>query len=115
MCVYIVFLLNFWGLYVGVEMSYGTENHSIAFSANKVLFTLTVTISMSLYYSTLTQSGVDFLRLGSTLRVHPSIRPYTPGHVCSSLNTVQSIEGIYHSKPVVATTCLGVNHPIFTR
>lgn len=67
------------------------------------------------FFHFLSQSGVDFLRLGSALRVHPSIQPYTPAHMCCSLSTVQSIEDVYHSKPVVATTCLGINHPIFTR
>lgn len=61
------------------------------------------------------QNGVDFLRLGSILRVHPTIQLYTPARICDHLDMVQSVEEVYHSKPVVATTCLGVSHPIFMR
>ena len=49
------------------------------------------------------------------LRVHPSLHPHTPAHVCRGLTTVQAMEEIYHGRPVVATTCLGINHPIFMR
>ena len=62
-----------------------------------------------------TQVGVDFLRLGLASRVHPDILPYTPAHTSSDTSSVKALEQLYHTRPVVATTCLGMHHPIFVR
>ena len=58
---------------------------------------------------------MDFLRLGSPSRVHPDILPYTPTHTASDTSSVKALEQLYHTRPVVATTCLGTQHPVFVR
>lgn len=61
----------------------------------------------------LEKAGVDFLRLGSRHVIHPSLHQYTPSH--TPVHTVASLERLYLDKPVVATTCLGVKHALFSR
>jgi DNA replication ATP-dependent helicase Dna2 len=61
----------------------------------------------------LKEAGVDFLRLGSKHAVQPSLHQFLPSNtMCTS---VSELEALYNSKSVVATTCLGVNHAIFSR
>ncbi|XP_053161315.1 DNA replication ATP-dependent helicase/nuclease DNA2 [Hemicordylus capensis] len=60
---------------------------------------------------------VGFLRLGRAQKVHPDLRKFTEEEICRSkcIKTVTQLEELYHSQPVVATTCMGINHPIFSR
>ncbi|XP_054838935.1 DNA replication ATP-dependent helicase/nuclease DNA2 [Eublepharis macularius] len=60
---------------------------------------------------------VGFLRLGRAQKVHPDIRKFTEEEICrsKSIKTVAQLEELYGSQPIVATTCMGINHPIFTR
>ncbi|KAI0225461.1 DNA replication endonuclease-helicase Dna2 [Massospora cicadina] len=53
----------------------------------------------------------SFLRLGNGEKVHPRIRPYTPPPHPS----VATLRRLYDTTPVVATTCLGISHPLFLR
>ncbi|KAJ7324266.1 hypothetical protein JRQ81_017286 [Phrynocephalus forsythii] len=59
---------------------------------------------------------VGFLRLGRVQKVHPDIKKFTEEEICRSkcIKTVAQLEELYHSQPVIATTCMGINHPIFT-
>ncbi|CAG0883234.1 unnamed protein product [Darwinula stevensoni] len=59
--------------------------------------------------------SVEFLRLGRASRVHPQVLPHSEAVLASSLSTLEELERLYMSKPVVATTCLGVRHPLLTR
>ncbi|XP_035393754.1 DNA replication ATP-dependent helicase/nuclease DNA2 [Cygnus atratus] len=60
---------------------------------------------------------VGFLRLGRAQKVHPDIRKFTEEEICrsKSINSVKDLEELYNSQPVVATACMGVNHPIFAQ
>ncbi|KAM6266012.1 DNA replication ATP-dependent helicase/nuclease DNA2 [Porphyrio hochstetteri] len=60
---------------------------------------------------------VGFLRLGRAQKVHPDIQKYTEEEICRSrsIKSVTDLEDVYNSQPVVATSCMGVNHPIFVR
>uniref|UniRef100_A0A8C8R5G8 DNA replication ATP-dependent helicase/nuclease n=1 Tax=Pelusios castaneus TaxID=367368 RepID=A0A8C8R5G8_9SAUR len=60
---------------------------------------------------------VGFLRLGRAQKVHPDIRKCTEEEICrsKSIKSITHLEELYNSQPVVATTCMGVNHPIFAR
>ncbi|XP_042315276.1 DNA replication ATP-dependent helicase/nuclease DNA2 isoform X2 [Sceloporus undulatus] len=60
---------------------------------------------------------VGFLRLGRVQKIHPDIRKFTEEEICrsNSIKTVADLEALYNSQPVVATTCMGTNHPIFAR
>ncbi|XP_034380410.1 DNA replication ATP-dependent helicase/nuclease DNA2 [Arvicanthis niloticus] len=60
---------------------------------------------------------VGFLRLGQSHKVHPDIQKFTEEEICRSRSIVSlaHLEGLYNSHPIVATTCMGINHPIFSR
>ncbi|XP_065409529.1 DNA replication ATP-dependent helicase/nuclease DNA2 isoform X5 [Chrysemys picta bellii] len=60
---------------------------------------------------------VGFLRLGRAQKVHPDIRKFTEEEICrsKSIKSITHLEELYNNQPVVATTCMGVNHPIFAR
>uniref|UniRef100_A0A8C6X2Y3 DNA replication ATP-dependent helicase/nuclease n=1 Tax=Naja naja TaxID=35670 RepID=A0A8C6X2Y3_NAJNA len=60
---------------------------------------------------------VGFLRLGRAQKVHPDIKRFTEEEICRSkcIKTVAQLEELYQSQPVIATTCMGINHPIITR
>ncbi|OWK56050.1 DNA replication ATP-dependent helicase/nuclease DNA2, partial [Lonchura striata] len=60
---------------------------------------------------------VGFLRLGQAQKVHPDIQKYTEEEICRSrsIKSVTDLEELYNSQPVVATSCMGVNHPIFVQ
>ncbi|KAJ8264584.1 hypothetical protein GJAV_G00150980 [Gymnothorax javanicus] len=60
---------------------------------------------------------IGFLRLGQTQKVHPDIRPFTEEHLRHSqeIRTLPELEQLYSSELVVATTCMAMKHPIFSR
>ncbi|MGH0117381.1 UNVERIFIED_CONTAM: hypothetical protein FKN15_033476 [Acipenser sinensis] len=60
---------------------------------------------------------IGFLRLGRLQKVHPDIRSFTDEEICRrrSVQTLPQLEELYNSELVVATTCMGVKHPIFSR
>ncbi|XP_075697549.1 DNA replication ATP-dependent helicase/nuclease DNA2 isoform X2 [Rhinoderma darwinii] len=60
---------------------------------------------------------VGFLRLGRTQKIHPEIQKFGEEEICKtkSIKSLSALEELYSSQPVVATTCMGINHPIFTR
>ncbi|KAJ3324107.1 Tripartite DNA replication factor [Boothiomyces sp. JEL0866] len=62
----------------------------------------------------LLDKGVEFVRLGSPKKLHPKIRDIVELER-ESMNTLEKISNYYDSARVVATTALGVNHPLFTR
>ncbi|CAG5133176.1 unnamed protein product [Candidula unifasciata] len=63
----------------------------------------------------LKESDIPFLRLGRRGRIHPLILPHSAEVLTSStaINTVQELKKFYNSYDVVATSALGVNHPMF--
>lgn len=60
---------------------------------------------------------IGFLRLGQTQKVHPDIRKFTELEVCrsKSIKSLALLEELYNNQLIVATTCMGINHPIFSR
>ncbi|KAK8111453.1 uncharacterized protein PG998_007910 [Apiospora kogelbergensis] len=54
----------------------------------------------------------DILRLGAPAKVHPEVRDFA---ILASepRNTFEEIHSAWHDTPIVATTCLGVNHAVF--
>ncbi|XP_029973175.1 DNA replication ATP-dependent helicase/nuclease DNA2 [Salarias fasciatus] len=59
---------------------------------------------------------VGFLRLGQGQKVHPDILPYTEESVRNKgIHTLSELEQLYNKELVVATTCMGIKHPIFSR
>ncbi|XP_036779871.2 DNA replication ATP-dependent helicase/nuclease DNA2 isoform X3 [Manis pentadactyla] len=60
---------------------------------------------------------IGFLRLGQTQKVHPGIQKFTEEEICrsESIKSLALLEELYNSQLIVATTCMGINHPIFSR
>ncbi|XP_072321554.1 DNA replication ATP-dependent helicase/nuclease DNA2 [Eucyclogobius newberryi] len=59
---------------------------------------------------------VGFLRLGQGQKVHPDILPYTEEKARKKgVQTLSDLEELYNKELVVATTCMGIKHPIFSR
>ncbi|XP_027030719.2 DNA replication ATP-dependent helicase/nuclease DNA2 isoform X1 [Tachysurus fulvidraco] len=59
---------------------------------------------------------VGFLRLGRTQKVHHDILPFTEEqNRTRGINTLDQLEDLYNKELIVATTCMGVKHPIFSR
>nr|XP_021528500.1 DNA replication ATP-dependent helicase/nuclease DNA2 [Aotus nancymaae] len=60
---------------------------------------------------------IGFLRLGQTQKVHPAIQKFTEQEICKSksIKSLALLEELYNSQLIVATTCMGINHPIFSR
>ncbi|XP_066536208.1 DNA replication ATP-dependent helicase/nuclease DNA2 [Hoplias malabaricus] len=59
---------------------------------------------------------IGFLRLGRAQKVHRDILPFTEEHSrASGIHTLEQLENLYSKELVVATTCMGVKHPIFSR
>ncbi len=58
-------------------------------------------------------AGIGVFRLGNVAKVHPDVQEFADlGGV--PMKTVEEIKSAY-SRQVVATTCLGINHPIFNQ
>ncbi|KAJ2731605.1 DNA replication endonuclease-helicase Dna2 [Coemansia sp. BCRC 34962] len=60
----------------------------------------------------LQERNIPMIRLGNKTKVHPNIVQYMPSEV--SYESVQQMDDYFRKAPVVATTCLGVTHPLFT-
>lgn len=60
---------------------------------------------------------IGFLRLGQSHKVHPDIQKFTEEEMCRlrSIASLAHLEELYNSHPVVATTCMGISHPMFSR
>ncbi|XP_072533295.1 DNA replication ATP-dependent helicase/nuclease DNA2 [Salminus brasiliensis] len=59
---------------------------------------------------------IGFLRLGRAQKVHHDILPFTEEHSrARGIHTLEQLEHLYNKELVVATTCMGVKHPIFSR
>uniref|UniRef100_A0A8D2AS67 DNA replication ATP-dependent helicase/nuclease DNA2 n=1 Tax=Sciurus vulgaris TaxID=55149 RepID=A0A8D2AS67_SCIVU len=60
---------------------------------------------------------IGFLRLGQTQKVHPDIQKFTEEEICrsKSIKSLAPLEELYSSQLIVATTCMGISHPIFSR
>ncbi|XP_053305903.1 DNA replication ATP-dependent helicase/nuclease DNA2 [Spea bombifrons] len=60
---------------------------------------------------------VGFLRLGRTQKIHPDVQTFGEEEICKarSIKSLSGLRELYNSQPVVATTCMGVNHPVFTQ
>ncbi|CAH6789767.1 DNA replication ATP-dependent helicase/nuclease DNA2 [Phodopus roborovskii] len=60
---------------------------------------------------------IGFLRLGQSHKVHADIQKFTEEEICRSrsIKSLALLEELYNSNLIVATTCMGISHPIFSR
>ncbi|XP_013379222.1 DNA replication ATP-dependent helicase/nuclease DNA2 [Lingula anatina] len=101
----------------------GTGKTSTIVALVRILHQLGLSILLTSY----THSAVDnillklkkldleFLRLGRESRIHPEILPYSEGTLTKNIKTVGDLAEFYTAKQIVATTCLGTNHVLFTK
>ena len=57
--------------------------------------------------------GIGVLRLGAVAKIHPEVQEFAD-LAGMPMTTVEEIQRAY-GRQVVATTCLGINHPIFSQ
>ncbi|KAG6333843.1 hypothetical protein ID866_5248 [Astraeus odoratus] len=62
----------------------------------------------------LKEDDYGILRLGNADKVHPDVRRYTLS-ARKPPKTIEQLENQIMSPPVVATTCLTIDHPLFSR
>ncbi|KAJ1959819.1 DNA replication endonuclease-helicase Dna2, partial [Dipsacomyces acuminosporus] len=60
----------------------------------------------------LQERDIPMIRLGNRNKVHPRIVQHLPSE--TKFESVQQLDSYFRKAPVVATTCLGINHPVFT-
>lgn len=63
----------------------------------------------------LKERGIKFLRLGSNVKIHPSLREFSETSVIENCKNVEELEKVYGSYQVVACTCLGSSHPLLSQ
>lgn len=56
--------------------------------------------------------NINILRLGAVAKVHPEVQQFAT-LAAQPMTSFEQISEAWHDSPIVATTCLGVNHPIF--
>ena len=61
----------------------------------------------------LRSDSIGIFRLGATAKVHPQVQEFAD-LAGRPITTVEDLKRCY-THPVVATTCLGINHPIFNQ
>ncbi|KAM5323903.1 DNA replication ATP-dependent helicase/nuclease DNA2 [Glossophaga mutica] len=117
-----VLLSRDYTLIVGMP---GTGKTTTICTLVRILYTCGFSVLLTSY----THSAVDnillklakfkigFLRLGQHQKVHPDIQKFTEEEICrsKSIKSLALLEELYNSQLVVATTCMGINHPIFSR
>ncbi|KAM7197362.1 tripartite DNA replication factor [Rhypophila sp. PSN 637] len=60
----------------------------------------------------LKHDNVPILRLGAVAKIHPDVRDFVT-IAQQPMESFEEIERAWLKSPVVATTCLGINHPLF--
>lgn len=55
---------------------------------------------------------IPILRLGAPAKVHPDVREFA-FLAGQPMKSFEEIKEAWHGTPIVATTCLGINHPVF--
>ena len=61
----------------------------------------------------LRDDGIGIFRLGAVAKVHPEVQEFAD-LAGQPIETVEDLKRCY-TQPILATTCLGINHPIFNQ
>lgn len=59
--------------------------------------------------------GIKFMRLGSAVRIHPSLRDFRESALIAECKTVDDLEKVYSQQNIVAVTCLGSAHALLSQ
>lgn len=60
----------------------------------------------------LKDDGIPILRLGAAAKIHPEVQEFAQ-LAATPRQSFDEIKSAWHETPIVGTTCLGINHPIF--
>jgi DNA replication ATP-dependent helicase Dna2 len=60
------------------------------------------------------EDDIDILRLGAAAKIHPDVREFAT-LAATPTDSLEDLEKQWMVPPVVATTCLTINHPLFNR
>ncbi|XP_072744697.1 DNA replication ATP-dependent helicase/nuclease DNA2 [Anoplolepis gracilipes] len=63
----------------------------------------------------LLERNIDFLRLGSTKKIHPLLTCKSEEYALASCNSPESLETLYNGKQIVGVTCYGAYHALLRR
>lgn len=58
---------------------------------------------------------IKFLRLGSSSRIHPSLKEFSEHHLTSNCKSPEDLAAVYDNYNIVAVTCLGSAHPLIAQ
>ncbi|KAI5304021.1 Tripartite DNA replication factor [Ascosphaera pollenicola] len=58
------------------------------------------------------KDGYRTLRIGAVSKIHPEVQEFV-NLASTARKSVEELRDVYENSQIVATTCLGVNHPIF--
>lgn len=61
----------------------------------------------------LKDDNIPILRLGNTAKINSDVQEFAT-LAANSMASFEEIKSAWHDSPIVATTCLGINHPIFS-
>ncbi|TVY73170.1 DNA replication ATP-dependent helicase/nuclease DNA2 [Lachnellula suecica] len=61
----------------------------------------------------LKDDGIPILRLGTIAKIHPDVQQFAKLAV-EAKDSFDEIRSAWHDTPIVATSCLGINHPVFS-
>ena len=88
------------------------------------LVRLLVALGKSVLLTSYTHSAVDnillklkddpktkFLRLGRSSRIHPDLKEFSADIQSENAGSISELRSVYTDCPVIATTCLSLNHP----
>ncbi|XP_052810717.1 DNA replication ATP-dependent helicase/nuclease DNA2-like [Mya arenaria] len=108
--------------YVLIKGYPGTGKTSTIVALVQVLHTLGLSVLLTSYTHSavdnilikLKQEGMDFLRVGRVSKIHPEIKPYTVDRKLAGCTGVNELENMYMKQKIVASSCLGLNHSLFS-
>lgn len=63
----------------------------------------------------LMERGIKFMRLGSAVRIHASLRDFRESTLIAACKSVEDLEKVYSQYNIVAVTCLGSAHAMLTQ
>ncbi|XP_012282374.1 DNA replication ATP-dependent helicase/nuclease DNA2 isoform X2 [Orussus abietinus] len=63
----------------------------------------------------LAELEVDFIRLGSESRIHPTLKNKSESFLTAECNSAESLEAMYKSKNIVGVTCFGAYHAMLSK
>ncbi|XP_041378709.1 DNA replication ATP-dependent helicase/nuclease DNA2-like [Gigantopelta aegis] len=109
--------------YVLVKGYPGTGKTSTIVALVRILYLLGQSVLLTSYTHSavdnillkLKKDNIPFLRLGRLGRIHKAIHPFAVETLTANITRVADLRDFYASQKIVATSCLGTNHSLFSQ